>query len=116
MNSRRLAITYIGGPTALLEFGGARLLTDPTFDPAGGVYPSPTSILRKIAGPALTPETLGGFDYVLLSHDQHFDNLDRAGRKSLAQAKLVITTDEGEPRLGARHGPIFQATRSGMRE
>ena len=27
---------YIGGPTALLEFGGLRLLTDPTFDPAGG--------------------------------------------------------------------------------
>jgi hypothetical protein len=27
-------ITYIGGPTCLLEFGGVRLLTDPTFDPA----------------------------------------------------------------------------------
>ena len=27
-------ITYIGGPTALLEVGGLRLLTDPGFDPA----------------------------------------------------------------------------------
>ena len=24
----------------MLEFGGVRLLTDPTFDPAGGEYPS----------------------------------------------------------------------------
>jgi L-ascorbate metabolism protein UlaG (beta-lactamase superfamily) len=34
-------ITYIGGPTALIEFGGLRLLTDPTFDPAGSTYPTP---------------------------------------------------------------------------
>jgi L-ascorbate metabolism protein UlaG (beta-lactamase superfamily) len=27
-----LTITLIGGPTALIEVGGFRLLTDPTFD------------------------------------------------------------------------------------
>ena len=32
--SEQLKLTYIGGPTALLEFGGVRLLTDPTFDAA----------------------------------------------------------------------------------
>jgi L-ascorbate metabolism protein UlaG (beta-lactamase superfamily) len=37
-NSTGLRITYIGGPTALLEFGGLRLLTDPTFDPPAGEY------------------------------------------------------------------------------
>ncbi len=31
-------VTYVGGPTARLKWGGLRLLTDPTFDPAGGVY------------------------------------------------------------------------------
>ena len=30
-----LAVTQTGGPTALLEIGGARLLVDPTFDPPG---------------------------------------------------------------------------------
>ena len=30
-----LKITYVGGPTALLEVAGLRLLTDPTFDPPG---------------------------------------------------------------------------------
>ena len=95
-----MAITYVGGPTALVDFGGVRLLTDPTFDPPGGSYPSGAATLRKLAGPALTSDALGVFDYVLLSHDHHFDNLDRAGRESLAQAKLVITTDEGAQRLG----------------
>jgi L-ascorbate metabolism protein UlaG (beta-lactamase superfamily) len=28
----RGTITHIGGPTALIEVGGWRLLTDPTFD------------------------------------------------------------------------------------
>jgi L-ascorbate metabolism protein UlaG (beta-lactamase superfamily) len=41
-------ITHIGGPTALLEVGGWRLLTDPTFDPqaaatASAGAPAPTS-------------------------------------------------------------------------
>ena len=31
-------ITHIGGPTVLIEVDGWRLLTDPTFDPAGGKY------------------------------------------------------------------------------
>jgi L-ascorbate metabolism protein UlaG (beta-lactamase superfamily) len=42
MKDIRLKFTYFGGPTALLELGGLRLLTDPTFDPAGEEYPSRT--------------------------------------------------------------------------
>lgn len=101
MESLRLEITYVGGPTCLLEFGGVRLLTDPTFDPPGGEYKSGPVSLRKLSGPALNPEALGPFDYVLLSHDHHFDNLDRAGRAVLARAKTVLTTEEGVGRLGA---------------
>ena len=33
-------ITHIGGPTVLIEVGGWRILTDPTFDPPGRRYPS----------------------------------------------------------------------------
>lgn len=97
----QLAITYIGCPTALLEFGGVRLLTDPTFDPAGGNYPSGPATLRKLQGPALSTEALGAFDCVLLSHDHHFDNLDHEGRALLAKAKVVFTTSEGAQRLAA---------------
>ena len=36
MMPNQLTITYAGCPNALLELGGVRLLTDPTFDPGGG--------------------------------------------------------------------------------
>ena len=97
-----LRITYIGGPTALLEMGGLRLLTDPTFDPAGATYTTPVYTLRKTAGPALQPAALGRVDAVLLSHDHHFDNLDQAGRALLASAGEVLTTPAGAERLGGR--------------
>jgi L-ascorbate metabolism protein UlaG (beta-lactamase superfamily) len=100
MKTNHLAITLIGGPTALLEFGGVRLLTDPTFDPAGSEYQSGPVTLRKLSGPALRETDVGSFDYVLLSHDHHFDNLDHAGRSALGHARTVFTTEEGSQRLG----------------
>jgi len=45
-----ISVTYIGGPTALIEWGGLRFLTDPTFDPAGSEYKSGSATLRKLAG------------------------------------------------------------------
>jgi hypothetical protein len=52
MKSHQLGITYIGGPTCLLDVGGVRLLTDPAFDSAGGHYKSSSSALRKPVGPS----------------------------------------------------------------
>jgi L-ascorbate metabolism protein UlaG (beta-lactamase superfamily) len=95
-----LTLTHIGGPTALLEFGPVRLLTDPTFDPPGSEYKSGPATLRKLAEPAISTASVGPFDYVLLSHDHHFDNLDHAGRGLLPNARTVFTTEEGAARLG----------------
>ena len=100
MSSSRLQVTYIGGPTALLELGGLRLLTDPTFDPGGSEYRTSIYVLRKTQGPALAPEAVGAVDAVLLSHDHHFDNLDDAGRRVLGTAARVLTTVAGAGRLG----------------
>ncbi len=100
MMEEDLRITLVGGPTVLLETSGLRLLTDPTFDPAGSEYTRGPITLKKTAGPALSPEALGRIDAVLLSHDQHADNLDHAGRVMLAQAGSVITTPFGSQRLG----------------
>jgi len=94
-----IQMTYVGGPTMLLDFGGVRLLTDPTFDPAGGDYPSGPVTLHKLSAPAVDKNDLV-FDYVLLSHDHHSDNLDRSGRDALKSARLVLTTAEGGARLG----------------
>jgi L-ascorbate metabolism protein UlaG (beta-lactamase superfamily) len=95
-----LELTYVGGPTVLLELEGLRLLTDPTFDPVGSVFHAPTYELRKTQDPALAAGTLGRIDAVLLSHDHHFDNLDAAGRELLSEAEQVLTTDAGAGRLG----------------
>src|SRR5215470_14776781 len=91
-------ITLIGGPTVLIETGGFRLLTDPTFDPPGE-YKLPHVTLKKTAGPALSPQQIGRVDAVLLSHDQHADNLDHAGRALLASSDRVLTTIAGAKRL-----------------
>jgi L-ascorbate metabolism protein UlaG (beta-lactamase superfamily) len=104
MSRNELSVTYVGGPTALLEFCGLRFLTDPTFDPADGVYTSATGTLTKTAGPAIAPDALGRVDAVLLSHDHHSDNLDRAGRLMLAHAGCVLTTAAGAERLGNAAG------------
>jgi L-ascorbate metabolism protein UlaG (beta-lactamase superfamily) len=95
-----LQLTYIGGSTALLELGGLRLLTDPTFDPAGQEYKLPLYSLRKTMGPAIAPDRVGPVDIVLLSHDHHFDNLDHAGRAMLNGVGRILTTGAGAERLG----------------
>jgi L-ascorbate metabolism protein UlaG (beta-lactamase superfamily) len=92
-------ITLIGGPTALIELSGLRFLTDPTFDDPGD-YQLPHVTLKKTARPALRTDELGRIDAVLLSHDQHADNLDLAGRAFLPKARRVLTTKAGALRLG----------------
>lgn len=100
-----LTITLIGGPTALLEVAGLRLLTDPTFSPPGA-YPSGAIMLTKLVGPAVEPSALGSVDAVLLSHDQHADNLDPAGRSFLGSARRTLTTLAGAKRLADTYAGV----------
>ncbi|WP_326558136.1 MBL fold metallo-hydrolase [Micromonospora sp. NBC_01796] len=94
-------ITHIGGPTTLVEVGGWRLLTDPTFDAPGRRYAFGWGTSsRKTAGPAIAVADLGPVDAVLLTHDHHGDNLDDAGRALLPAVGTVITTESGAGRLG----------------
>lgn len=92
-------VRYVGGPTAVVEIGGVRLLTDPTFDPPGD-YPIGTRKLTKTAGPAFERDEVGAVDAVLLSHDQHPDNLDDSGRELVRAAPLVLSTGSAHQRLG----------------
>ena len=91
-------VTYIGGPTVILDVSGMRFMTDPTLDPAGGVYPVVADLkVTKLAGPATT--NIGLIDVVLLSHDQHNDNLDKKGRELLKEVGTTLTTKAGAARL-----------------
>jgi L-ascorbate metabolism protein UlaG (beta-lactamase superfamily) len=84
----------------LLEIGSLRLLTDPVFDPAGGRYSFGWGTgSTKLTDSPVSPDSLGKIDAVLLSHDHHEDNLDKAGRAFLPRAKRVLTTTSGERRL-----------------
>jgi L-ascorbate metabolism protein UlaG (beta-lactamase superfamily) len=99
--AREMNITHIGGPTTLLELDGVRLLIDPTFDAPGRRYSFGWGTSsRKIAGPSVAVEDLGPLDGVLLTHDQHADNLDDAGRALLPSVPTVLTTPTGARRLG----------------
>lgn len=94
-------LTHIGGPTVLLEFAGWRILTDPTFDPAGRRYKFGWGTAStKTTGPAVAVTDLGPIDAVLLTHDHHADNLDDAGRALLPSVPRVVTTVAGAGRLG----------------
>jgi L-ascorbate metabolism protein UlaG (beta-lactamase superfamily) len=93
-----VSVVLVGGPTALIEIGGLRLLTDPTFDPPGD-YPVGSRKLTKLGRPAVAVEELGHIDAVLLSHDQHPDNLDHRGREVLAAAPVTFSTPAAAERL-----------------
>jgi L-ascorbate metabolism protein UlaG (beta-lactamase superfamily) len=91
------AISVLGGPTTVVDLAGRRLVIDPTFDPPGA-----KGYLTKTEGPAVSEAQLGPVDVVLVSHDEHPDNLDERGREFARSAPLVVTGTHAAPRLGPR--------------
>jgi L-ascorbate metabolism protein UlaG (beta-lactamase superfamily) len=92
-------IRLFGGPTASIDFGGLRFLTDPTFDEPGDYPRGDGRFLTKTAPALVAPELAEPVDVVLLSHDEHPDNLDNAGRDLVKRAPLTLTTRGGAGRL-----------------
>lgn len=96
-----LRVTHIGGPTVLIEVGGWRILSDPTFDPPGRTYRFGWGTRStKVTGPSIAASDIGPIDVVLISHDHHGDNLDDAGRGLLPSAGTVVTNTSAAARLG----------------
>jgi L-ascorbate metabolism protein UlaG (beta-lactamase superfamily) len=97
-STQNLKVTYLGGPTAILEISGLRFITDPTFDPQDTVYSIGGDLtVKKTAGPVLTD--IGNIDIILLSHDQHHDNFDKGGRELANHVAKIFTTAVGAERL-----------------
>ena len=71
-------------------------MTDPTLDQPG-IYHSGVLVHEKLSGPANVD--IGKIDIVLLSHDQHFDNLDYGGRELLKKVPKTYTTMAAAQRL-----------------
>lgn len=103
-----MKITYLGTASVLLDYAGLRLMTDPVFDPPGSSYsmgpsyvPAKWFLSTKQYDTPLTVEQVGQVDALLLSHDHHRDNLDRAGRDLALsdQVRAVITNPHAARRL-----------------
>lgn len=98
----KVNITFIGTATAVLEIDGIRFLTDPFFSPAGTVFPASGEHTLKVHDdPALRMDQLPHIDAVLLSHENHADNLDPLGRQ-LLDGRRVFTTMDGAKNLSPR--------------
>ncbi|MVU83456.1 MBL fold metallo-hydrolase [Nocardia sp. ET3-3] len=107
-----LELLHIGGPTVRFGYGDLTWLTDPTFDEPGD-YPGPVT-LYKLTGPAVPVAEVGPIDVVLLSHDQHADNLDAAGRALLPSVEHVLSTPDAAGRMeGVRGLANWESVRIG---
>lgn len=98
-----LSITHVGTATAILELDSINLLTDPFFSPAGTEFEIQGLTLKISDTPALKLEDLPVIDAVLLSHEDHPDNLDSYGRQ-LLDGRVVFTTMDGASKLAPRRG------------
>lgn len=96
-------VTWIGGPTVLLEYGGLTILTDPTFDDPGD-YPDPEGTsLVKTHGPGIAARALPPVHLILLSHHEHEDNLDHAGLDLVRSGIPTLTTPHVADALALPH-------------
>ncbi|NQV21498.1 MAG: MBL fold metallo-hydrolase, partial [Rhodospirillales bacterium] len=104
----RIEITWLGGPTMILEFNGFRILTDPAFgdgdkaftmgDPNEmfdlGTGPTTKFHKRLTPFPELDPNSV---DLVVLSH-AHEDHFDQTAQAALAPtiAMILPVADTGK--------------------
>ncbi|KAF2658849.1 putative Zn-dependent hydrolases of the beta-lactamase protein [Lophiostoma macrostomum CBS 122681] len=100
-----LSVTHIGTATALLTLDSTiHVLTDPFFSPPTSTFPvSATEVLKNPEPPALSLSSLPPIAAVLLSHEDHPDNLDPLGRQ-LLDGRRVLTTIDGANKLAPRPG------------
>jgi L-ascorbate metabolism protein UlaG (beta-lactamase superfamily) len=121
-----LTITHITitTTTAILSINGVNFLTDPFFGAIEGTEYDPTAVWEQMdlkpygldsipppphlvnkQGPALQLNELPPIDAVLLSHEDHLENLDPESRK-LLDGRKVFTTVDGASNLRPRPGVI----------
>jgi L-ascorbate metabolism protein UlaG (beta-lactamase superfamily) len=98
-----VVVTYLGGPTVLLEYAGLTILTDPTFDDPRAYERPGSTTLVKTHGPGLAVAGLPPIHLILLSHYDHRDNLDDAGLALVRTGIPTLTTPFAAAALDLPH-------------
>jgi N-acyl-phosphatidylethanolamine-hydrolysing phospholipase D len=83
-NRHTPTVTWVGHSTLLVQLDGVNILTDPTWSERVGPW-SGTLGIARVTPPGLAFDDLPPIDVVLISHD-HYDHLDEATVRRLAQA------------------------------
>jgi L-ascorbate metabolism protein UlaG (beta-lactamase superfamily) len=96
-NRQPIGISVLGGPTTVVDLAGWRFVIDPTFDD-----PGEHGHLIKTAGPAVGPSALGSVDAVLISHDEHLDNLGFESPEGVGRRPKKSTLQGAENICGCR--------------
>lgn len=80
LKSGDVRVTIINHASALIEWQGLSLLTDPTL--MGGIGPLSMGLIRRYRPPGLHVESLPPPNFVLISHN-HYDHLDLPSVRAL---------------------------------
>lgn len=99
------SISHIITAAAVFHINDVNLLTDPFFSPNGTEFRAdPNNVITVLLDPAMQPDQIPPIDAVLLSHEDHPDNLDPIGRAHFLDGRKVLTTPDGAKNLGPRPG------------
>ena len=89
-SSSDLTIAYVGHASILIDFGGTRILTDPTFFDRIGLSIGPVTLgPKRVVKAALAPEELPPLDAVVVTH-AHLDSLDLPSLARLTSVPLLV--------------------------
>jgi L-ascorbate metabolism protein UlaG (beta-lactamase superfamily) len=92
-------ITHYETAFTRIEIGGVTVVTDPVLDAPGQHHHFGGGMTATKHSTPPSFEDIGRYDVVLVSHDQHADNLDASGRAILRDASLIVTTPTAARRL-----------------
>ncbi|KAF2798722.1 Metallo-hydrolase/oxidoreductase [Melanomma pulvis-pyrius CBS 109.77] len=103
--STSFSISHIITAAAVFHINDINFLTDPFFSPAGTAFDVGNgNVLTVLGDPAMQPDQIPPIDAVLLSHEDHPDNLDPIGRAHFLDGRKVLTTPDGANNLRPRPG------------
>jgi len=99
-------VYFIGNATAVIEWQGIRLLTDPNFLHAGDhVHLGPGITAERLKDPFINMDQLPPLDCILLSH-YHEDHFDKLVEGSINRAFPIITTPHAKRALESKDEPF----------